>query len=338
VYLILGNDSTAAAVIQRRLGESDVLTTATRAWLLGQAAQMYLSAKPFRVVAAQGVIQQLDSLSGPDAAYVRVNVYTTQSQIFMHHLNDSAALRAAAAVVAAGKDLSPHDRKVCAPILVFAYFMLAEAAAVPPGDTAAVRAQFARARADLGSTDLGDNGRAMAQLTSLETMLRLYRAPTPRLTASAWLGTPGDTVFPTRGKATLIVFRPTRGQIPALQRLARRYGDRLALVSLVGLRGFFQDDGPLTAEEETAHLDTYYRNELQLPGAIAITHTEFRKMFDGRRMALPSANDRAFGNARIILVGPSGDVQHFWGQWDNPLEIRIERAMDQLGALAHGAR
>jgi hypothetical protein len=119
--------------------------------------------------------------------------------------------------------------------------------------------------------------------------------------------------------------------------LARRYGDRLELVAIVGLRGFFRDDGPLTAEDETAHLETYYRDELQLPGAIAITHTEFRKMFDGRRMALPSANDRAFGNARIILVDSNGYVQHLWGQWDNLVEIRIERAMDRLGALAHGA-
>jgi len=326
LYIALGDERAAGAVIARRLARPDAQAAAVRAWWLGQAAYAYIGAHPFRAAPLDTLLRQLDTLRGSEAAYVRVLVYAALSSRFELLMNDSAARRVARVAVAAAGAMVGHDLEEAKPTLLSLYLRLLDDVAKPPADTVAFGAILAQARAVIGR-----GGQWGARLDWAETMLRTYRRPAPRLVATQWLGVAGDTIQPAPGRATLVLFGPGRPVGAALRRLAHKYGARLSIVSVVRLRGYFKDEGPLDEHDEIARLEPYYVGELAFPGTIAVTETQFQKMFDGRRMAMPGANDRAYNGAGVVLIGANGRVERVWSQWNPTIEIRVEQLLDSRG-------
>ncbi len=198
-------------------------------------------------------------------------------------------------------------------------------------DPADPLAAFAR------SDDPADIGR----LQGIEPLIRNYTsmfglvgAKAARIVADRWIAPSGDTIQPAPGKYTLIVFRPHRGNIPALRRLAEQHRDQLNVVGVSGTIGFFRDLGPLTPELEVEELQKYYTKDLKVSMPIAVNFTEWEKLPDGRRNPQPTPNESAYRartGATVMLIDPRGVIKQIWVSWDKSYEGRIETALSRLG-------
>jgi hypothetical protein len=322
LQLVLENDSAARSLVARRLAMPDVRAPSARSWLLKQIVQAYVSVYPLRTADVTTYLRQLDSMPGADAAIARVSAYSVLQGYFSGRLQDSLAVRAAQTAIDAAKPLRGHDRQEVLQIVVYEYGVIAAAEAARTGDSAAPLAVLARAQADVGH-----DPQAARTVTGMKQVYRLLGAPAARLAAQFWIGTSGDTVYPAPGKPTLITFDVNRDQTPALRRVATRHHGSLAVVSVVSLRGYFQDDGPLQPAQEVAELRGYFTNDLGMVGTLAVTTAEFQRVFDGRRFRLPSANERAYAGAYMVLVDSQQRVRRLWFTWAPAVEPRIEHAL-----------
>lgn len=328
VYLAVNDDAAAAATISRRLALPDVKASGPKAWVLADIVSAYLGASPARLAAIKPHFTLLDALSGAEAAVGKVRAYRSLAIYYWRTGETEKMVSAAERLIAAGKGLNGHDRNEYASYLFLGYRYLAEAEATRTGDSVAPRAIMARATADIGK--LMNVNRLIENYT---TIFGLYGSKAQRITADNWITAGADTVFPVAGKFNLIVFRPHRGNIPAIRRLGTKYHDKLNVIGILGTVGYFKDLGPLTPQLEAQELRKYYIDELKIPGALALNTTIFDKMPDGRRAPQATANEKAYrarAGATVMLVDPQGIIKRVWVSWDKSYEIRIEEALLQL--------
>jgi hypothetical protein len=328
VYLAVNDDKAAIETISRRLALPDVQASGPKAWVLADVVSALLNASPARVEATKPYFTLLDALTGAEAAVGKVRAYRSLAVYYWRTGDVPKMIAAAKRLIEVGKGLNAHDRNEFVSYLFLGYRYLAEAEAARTGDSSAARVFMTQAREDIGK--LGSIEQSIRNFTSL---LGLYGAKAERITADSWISTESDPVLPASGKFTLIVFRPTRASIPALRRLGTKYQSILNVVGIVGTVGYFKDLGPLTPELEAQELRKYYQDDLQFPGTIAINNTVFERIPDGRRVAQPTPNERAYrarSGAVVILVNPEGVIKRVWGVWDKSYEIRIEEALQQL--------
>ncbi len=321
LLLAAGDDSGAVRASSQRLSAPDVRETDDRAWALAQLVEAYLDARPARVGQARVYLAQLDALKGSAAAVGKVRAQLSLAEYFRHVGDDTAMRVACDATIAAGRELSEHDRIEFSSYLVNAYRYLAEAEGDRTGDAAAPRAVIARARTDIGKIRHVD-----AMLNGYDSVFARYGTKAPRIVASRWIGAAGDTIHPAMGKLSLLNFQPYRWTIPATRRLARAAGDGADVAFVRGTIGYFRDLGPLSTDAEVRELTRYFTSDLIVPGPVAITETQYEILPDGRRVSQPTPNDRAYGTehgATIVVVDRQGIIRRIWLYWDNDYEPRI---------------
>jgi hypothetical protein len=328
LLLAAGDDRAAAAHAARRLAAPDVAAPGPRAWVLAEIVDAYVGASPPRLGAAREALRTLAALRGGEAAVGQVRAWGALAATEARLGHDSAAIAAAEQVIAAGRRLSPHDRVEYAGALLGAYALMADIAATRSRDAAAPHAVLARAHADIGSL------RGMAPLiAAADTAYGLLGTPAARLTARLWLGAADDTVRPARDSVALIVFRPSRLNIPAIRRIAERFGSALQVTFAVGTYGYFRALGPLSFDDEIAEMRRFYLDELHIPGAMAVSEGQYTTIPDGRRVRGPSTTERAYHTntgLAAVVVDRRGIIRLVLRGWQRSDERRLERAVQSL--------
>jgi len=129
---------------------------------------------------------------------------------------------------------------------------------------------------------------------------------------------------------SLVIFSASRDNAPALRRLAAR---GLDITLVVGTRGHFQGRGPLEADSEAVMLQRHYSRDLGVPGTVAITASDYDRMFDGRRVRRPSENETVYAvrsGVWGVLVDRHGIIRRVYGRWMPWTERQIEEAIQVI--------
>jgi len=329
VYLAMGDDAAARTAVERRLAADAAKPVADRATTLAEIVEAYVGAAPPRIDVARGYLKQLDALPQAEAALGQVRGHRRLALHFWVRGDDAGLVPEAEASIAAAKRLNTHDRIEYLMLIAGMYNYIAEVEATRTGTAAAPRAVIGRARADLGKLEGAEK-----LLAQLDTIASMYGQKGARLVASYWLGTPGDTVRPTPGKISVIMFSPARANIPAFRRLQQESGGKVEVSFVGNTAGFFKDEGPLTPAAEIEYLKGYYFDELHATGVMAMNESQFHRMPDGRRMSDISANGRAYRTSAgtlVVVLDKEGVIRRviadFWHPW---YENRIAEAVARI--------
>jgi hypothetical protein len=339
VHLATGDDSAASAAILRRIAHDATKPTGVRANTLAEIIRAYLQATPIRLSPALATLRQLEALSGPDAAVGKVAAYQAFAMHYARTDDDSNTVAMSEALIAAGKQLSPHDRHEFARSLLRGYALLADIAGARTGTPDAPSAILTRARSDIGSLNPVEE-----PLAGLTDTYRLYARPAGRLSGDFWflgVGAHSDTasqtnmVRPTQGKIAIVSFQPARGNLPAFRRLQHRFGDRLELTFVLRTNGYFRDQGPLQPADEAAVLRRYYVDELRLPGALVISAANAKSLPDGRLVKEKTENVLMYGgggkgNPGTIVVDRNGTIRRIFSGWTPWTERELEQTIEKL--------
>jgi len=326
VYWAANTPALADSAVARRLATDAGKPVAARAQTLADLVAAYASARPARLALATAQSAALDRLTGDsDIARARLLAHYALTRAQYRRGDTAAVTREANAMIAAGKVMTADDRLDLAGSLLAAYLYLFDIAGMQTGIAPGPRAVLARARADIGSYP------AVAPTLSARTPIAgLYGAPASKIRARYWSGAVGDTVRPAVGKLSLVIFSASRDNAPALRRLAAR---GLDITLVVGTRGHFQGRGPLEADSEAVMLQRHYSRDLGVPGTVAITASDYDRMFDGRRVRRPSENETAYAvrsGVWGVLVDRHGIIRRVYGRWMPWTERQIEEAIQVI--------
>ncbi len=333
VYLALEDDSSAHVAIQRRLDTEVSKSVAIRARTFAEIIKTYLRVSPARLSDALATQRQLETLTSADAAVGKVVAYQTLAMYYLKIDDDSNAIAMSERLLAAGAQLSQHDRQEFASTLFGAYAAMAEIAGARTGTTEAAAPIIARARQDLGNLEP-----IAERLDALESTYQLYGDEGGRLTGDFWFQGAGDTtpvVRPTPGKISIISFQPVRSQIPAFRRLQERFGDSIELTFVLRTNGYFRDQGPLTPTEEAKILREYYIDELKLPGVLVISSASSQELPDGRLVKGKSENVLKYsgggkGNPGTLILDRQGVIRRIFSGWPPWTERELEQAVEKI--------
>lgn len=322
VFLAAGDDESAQRAVERRIQLASGESIGIRAKVLQDVVEAYLSSSPARVDKAMSYLKQLDEMAGEEAALARFNAHFAAQRYFWRAGNDSGLREQSEAAIAAAQEMSSRDRTEFGVYMGEVYKLLSQAEGSRTGTSDAPRAIVDRARKDFTDLSYGN-----AMMEKPDTIASMYGRKGARVQADYWMGSPGDTVRPAASKFTIIVFRLNRTSVAALQRLQKRFGDKVAVTGLVTTKGYFRDEGPLTIKEELDLLRKYYIEELEMPGVIAVSETKFTTMPDGRRRAPLDPTSHAYwtpaGTVAIVLDDQGIIRQVFTDTWRPWYESRM---------------
>jgi hypothetical protein len=269
-------DSTFALLAQRT-------AVPGRAWVLYQIVTAYLDAAPSLLGRAEQALKHLDA-RGPAAAPERMLASLALARVA--RVRDSVALqtRALAAAKAASDALMGDAKSMYAATSADVYIALAHLHA-RRGNAAAAAAAIATAQ------------HTVVPLRPMRTKRRVENAakffpllgkPAPPIQARQWYGSDGSVARPPaagRGRPALIVFAwPGSQAYPSyavVRRLAAAFGDGLDIVFVARTTGVFQDR-LVSPDSETVLLKQYYLETQHLPVTLAVSHTQYHRIADGR--------------------------------------------------------
>jgi hypothetical protein len=324
LYLAAGDDSSANAAIERRLAFEATAPVGIRAKTLAQIASVYLNAKPRQLARARRYVAELDTMHTSAAAVWQLAIHVVLLRdAYDLALDDAQAVVEAHAVIAAGQQLTPHDREEFSWALLRGYEILTNFAADSEG-AAAAHLVLRRARHDIGK--LRDISQRLAGLDSLYA---LYGTPATPL-VGVWFGALSETTRPTLGKISLIVLTPSRETMPALHRLQSEFGSQFEITIVAQIVGYFEGRGPMTPATEMSYLWEHYHTVLHAPGALVLSETQFTTLPDGRRVEQPTDNQRAYQapfHAGYVLVDRQGIIRTVQTQLN---EQRLAAAIQKL--------
>ena len=331
VDLAAGDTTNATAAINRRLVADSAAGPGALARTLGDVISTYIDAQPHRADLARPYITQLDSLPIDEAVdVVRVGTNTILAGYFFNTANnDTASGAAAQAAIAAGQRLNPHDRQEFVAAITSAYNILARLA-LDAGGLSVARQVLAQGRADIAPIVADGVPENVTRFDPVDTVYALYGTPAEPLRGGRWLGSPGPTTRPTKGRLALIVLSPERYTMPMFRRIAHEFGDRLEMSFVTQTVGYFDGQGPVTTEKEIGYLDRYLRKELAAPAPIIVYETTFHELPDDRRESVPLIPQRAYKahyGVTAVLVDRTGIIRRVYTTLN---ETRLE---DQIRAL-----
>lgn len=329
VYLAANDDNAASATIKHRLSLPDVETAGPRAWVLADIVDAYLTASPPRLDEAIQFIKALDKLEGAEAAIGKVRAYHSLATHYWRTGYTTGLVAAAEGLILAGKSLDLHDRNDYSRLLFAGYRFIADVRAAATADSLAPLDVMRRAKEEIGSLI-----NVETYIQRYSSLARLYNSKAELIVGDRWLiREESDTISPATGKFNLIVFGPSRRNIPHIRRLANEFRNTLNVIGILGTSGHFQGTGPLSHEAEEAALRQYYLEQLDVPFPLVLSFVHYTRLPDGRRMAdatLNEQNYQARSGGTIILVDPSGAIVRVWTAWDKSYENRISEAIHDL--------
>lgn len=333
VYLAAGDPDAAEQAIQRRLAIDAARPDSTRAHTLADIVSAYLNAKPWREGQAEAYMSQLDTMSGPDAAYWQFNAHDAIGQRGRLLGNDSLLKREATAMIAVGGRLSPHDREEFGGRLVSAYWYLADLKGTETASADSAKVITAQARADLGEVKNLDRA-----LLMIDSLAGFFGKPAPSVYADTWYPaadlSPSDTVHPRPGKVSLIVLQGfSRYVIPIFRRLQAVVPDTVDITFIHNSYGYFGSKGPLSPAEEAVAVESSFRNDLNGPGSLAIVVPRIEVLPDGRRIPVPTRNELLYGarvGVSILAVDRNGTIRRTWSGFDSWTEFQIEDVLRKI--------
>jgi hypothetical protein len=317
--LIVDADAQAQAAVDRLLASPDAQAPKQRAWLLELVVHAFADARPMRLAAAQRYLAQLDAMGGP-ATYTRLAAHLHLGQGAWTLGDVEAASTEAAKAIALYGQLDHSMQLNLIDTVEAAYQLRAQTLGILKGKAAAL------ASLDSAGTTLRPiirNGTVWAQITEsrLNFFLNLWRQRYVALGDVAqgvggdfWFGTADDTIFPKRGKVTLLVEFNDLGMydtFAVIRRLQAKYGSRgLQIVGMASTHGFFRDQLEPKAADEANLLRDWYLNFMHVPVALAVEVNQFGRMPDGRRKNTPALNQRNYGHADVngVLVDKDGTI------------------------------
>ena len=306
LYLAVGDTASASAAVARRLANESSAPAGVRAKTLAQIASVYVNAKPHQLARARQYVAELDAMHVPAAVVWQLAIHV----VLLHYaydlaFDDALAAAEAKAIIAAGTQLTPHDREEFSWALLRGYTVLSQFAADSEGDPAA-HYVLTRARRDIGK--LHD---IPPRLDALDSLYMLYGTAAPPL-GGVWFGASSETNRPPSGKLSLIVLAPSREIMPALRRLQGEFGGQLDITIVTQTVGYFDGHGPVTPAKEMAYLWDHYHNTLHAPGVLVLSETQFTTLPDGRRVGEPTENQLAYKvpfHAGYVLVDRGGVIR-----------------------------
>lgn len=324
LYFAAGDDSAGNAAIAQRLASEANAPAPVRAKTLAQIASVYVNAKPHQLTRARQYVAQLDAMHVPAAAVWQLAIHVVLLR-YAYELafDDVLATSESKAIIAAGQQLTPHDREEFSWALLRAYTVLSQFAADSEGDAAA-HYVLARARRDIGK--LHD---IPSRLDALDSVYAMYGTPAPPL-GGVWFGASSETNRPAPGKVSLIVLTPSREIMPALRRLQSTFGNRLDVTIVTQTVGYFEGRGPVTPAKEMGDLWEHYHTVLHAPGVLVLSETQFTTLPDGRRIGEPTENQLAYKapfHVGYVLVDRQGIIRLVQTQLS---EQRLSDAIQKL--------
>ena len=159
--------------------------------------------------------------------------------------------------------------------------------------------------------------RAIAQngIEGYRKRLVPFGLPAKPIRADGWLNSPDDTVFPKRGRVTVVVFsHPDVLSFPAVATLRRLHDDFAAqgvdFVFSTFTTGYFHTAILARPNDEMARLHGWFIDFLHLPMAVAVEASQFGRLPDGRRYNAPMTNQaNYFYGPDALIVGKDGVIR-----------------------------
>jgi hypothetical protein len=313
-YLAAGQDAQADSAFARMLALAASHPRDDRAWRLTWIVNAYVNARPSRIDAAQRYAAVLDTMTN-SVAVQRAMVH--QAILARAMIMDSLPLvtRELARASAASDALSgdPLHEWVMLPVQTALNGAQLAVRMDQPDSAGHI---LERAQRTLEPVNRG----AAATLGRTAQSLGVYRVPAPPIAAEFWFNT-GDArpVRPASGHISLLIFVDAdcgATCFPAyatLRRLAQRYQPTGLDVTLVAqTNGFYHEQLVPKPADEASLLRGFFLDTLALPGALAVSATNFGRRDDGHRTvdARPNLEQYAIGAIpQAVVVDARGRVR-----------------------------
>jgi hypothetical protein len=293
---LMANDTATANAALARLFSLD-RTPAEQIRRLVRLCNEISVARPFNWALFSATVRRLETIPDPHAVVAAAEQWLITTSVLAneHVVDDTTAQRAIDRAEQLSTKMAPEDR---ANTQRFAAFM---------------RGQFARMNGD----SVLANG-----------------SPIPvTLNGQVILGPPGP--YPVPNKINIVVFQSntTPRSVAALRRLAATFGDTIAVVFLRKSAGHYKLLAPLTLEEESHALRSYYADSLRAPGSVLLEDTPIhhRPAPDDRLVYGTTPNERAFPNTGMLIVDGTGILRNAYPQsWMPYMEIRLENGIEHI--------
>lgn len=312
-----GLDTQARAAADRLIAAQSKETLTQRGWIVSLVAQSFLDAQPTRLTDAKRYLAQLDAIGAPAGQWRAIT--HLQLAALLTGLGDVPGAATEYRVAIGGADqMSQADRMNHLDFLLDLYRSAAEIVGAAHGGPAALRFvdSAQRTLAELRPPGSPEASMIETWAQGLVGLYRLYGTRGPRLTASHWYTTDGDTIRPRPGVVSLIVFgNPNFGglhypQYATIRRLEAKYGSALQTTILTGTVGFYRNHAmpsPAAESDSTGH---YFLDFLKLPVGVAASDVAFSFRDDGRRVNQATENIRNYERGlSTIVVGADGVIR-----------------------------
>lgn len=332
VQLFTRQDEAAIETARRHMGTMATRTPAVRAWELYLIARDNLAGQPARLEQADAAIAELDRM-GRTAATVRILVHFSRGAVAFTNGDDAKAESSTSAAIAAWKELDRETGLWRAGTLAGTFLVRAQLAALTKGGDAA-RAVIDTARGVIPPAA----AQARAIIENAGRMYQVMGKPAGQIEGTFWYNAgAAERVRPGRGKVAVLVdmVRPCTHFCPsmvrAMKRFDRAYRERGAEITFyTRTYGYYVDTAPASPFEEARYDSSYFLGEWELPGALAIEETQYSWKADGRRLNAPTVNQVNYPGAMLAIVDRRGIVRYVAQTWQEALEPRYARLIEQL--------
>lgn len=317
--LVLGDDAGAADAIARLLATPGARDASARAWLLQLTIRALLDAKPMRLDLARRYLAQLDSL-GAGAASSRFMAHWYWGTYAWEAGRLADAESAVNASFSAFNELHKPEQINLIDSIEGEYFLKAQIVGARRGGPAAL-ALLDTAERVVSSLMPPDAPWAYFMRGFFRQVMSTQRgfyAPIGRaaspISGDKWFATGGDTVFPKRGRVTLVVLvsqYTSFRTFATLKRLRSQYAARgLDIVCIAATEAYFRSALMPSPDEEVPELHSWYIDFIHAPATFAIQVGQLRELPDGRKELMPSTNQQhyAFGLSGVV-VGKAGTIE-----------------------------
>lgn len=356
LFLIAGRDSDVAALVQRRVAAVPAKSSRERGAVVDSAVEMYVSAKPSRLEAAEGLL--LHRVHTSTDRVERLNTYATMLRASREAGDTTRTIRVARWLVSIADSLTVAERQsdeyerllngMGGDLLV--YDAIDELTGLKTRMDSLRKSTAAYAALERGNWSRATGERPEA------LQMPIGQRATP-LTADYWFpANAGSSPRPTPGRIALVLFlehtncinQPSNddagstaecaSRMAEMRRLAKRFPS-VEIDIVMSTHGQYMYLPP-TAPAEEATLIKQLVDSYQVQGAVlGVTSTSFWRLPepDARRIDKPRPNNEHYsfgkswkvGSGSLFLIDKDGVISDAWRVRENELGRFIETLMQR---------